>query len=61
MHAKQKKPLNDLRKRRVHSTSRTPCHSTAMVERCTGNLHSILFLALQYLSTSLIKLVFLKY
>jgi hypothetical protein len=61
MHAKQKNQVNDLRKCRVHSTSRAPCHSTAMVQRCTDNLHSILFLALQYLSTSLIKLASLTY
>jgi hypothetical protein len=54
--------VNDLRKRRVRTTSRTPSrHSTPMVQRCTGNLHSILFLALQCLSTSPIKLVFLTY
>ena len=61
LHAKQKSHVNDLRKRRVRTTSRTPCHSTAMVQRCTGNLHSILFLALQCLSTSPVKLVLLTY
>ena len=38
LHAKQKSHVNDLRKRRVRTTSRTPSrHSTPMVQRCTGN------------------------
>jgi hypothetical protein len=57
----KKSHVNDLRKRRVHSSSCAPCHCTAMVRRCTDNRHSILSLALQYLSNSLIKLVSLTY